>query len=80
MEWRVYRIPKIVGPDTFRPGQFRKKKNLLIKLCDARLPRSAPLAHLISQHDLRQPILIFRIGVLQIRVGLLEFRLAEFHN
>lgn len=38
---------------------------------------SAPLSHLIRQHDLCQTVLIFRVGVLQIRVGLLKFGLSS---
>jgi len=67
---------------SLRPGQSggNIKQNLLTEFFGQRLPCLAPLAHLIGQDDLRHPVLIFRIGVLEIGVGLLKFRLAEFHN
>ena len=37
-------------------------------------------AHLIGQQDLRQQVLIVCVGVLQIRVRFLQFRLTEFHD
>ena len=49
-------------------------------LCEKFWLLLAPLSHLVSQQDLRQPILVSRVGVLQVRVGLLKFRLAELHD
>ena len=37
-------------------------------------------SHRIGQDDLRQPILVAGVGIGNVGLGFLEFRLAEFHD
>lgn len=68
------------GKSSLRHDRLRRLGFSFVEFANEKIQPSALFAHLVGQHDLGDDVTVVRVGILDVRVRLLQFRLAELDD